>query len=69
MTAVCIKCWNPDALVRMHMDGSACFECAECNETFDTDEVRTCLDAMRTKWAKLLAWADTYPTDDTDAAK
>lgn len=63
MDAICIKCWNPDARVDMHLDGSCTFECTECGETFDRDEVRCCLKALEAKWVKLLKWADAYPTE------
>lgn len=64
MNAVCIKCWNPEALVKLHMDGSGEFECGECEETFTCAEVRETLEAMQTKWAKLIGWAESYPKDD-----
>jgi hypothetical protein len=63
MDAICIKCWNPDALVKMHLDGSGEFECAECEEVFTCKEVRTTLEAMQTQWAKLLEWAEAYPKE------
>jgi hypothetical protein len=70
MKAICIKCWNPDALVTMDLDGSGKFHCTECEEDFDRDEVRECLDAMARRWKRLLAWADAYPAEETeDAAK
>ncbi len=73
MNAICIKCWNPDTVVKMHLDGSGVFECAECDETFTCDEVKDCLEAMQSKWVKLLTWAEAYPaeeaTEETAEAK
>jgi hypothetical protein len=63
MNAICIKCWNPDALVKMHLDGSGEFECAECEETFTCEEVKDTLEAMQGKWSKLIGWAESYPKD------
>lgn len=61
VNAVCIKCWNPDALVKMHLDATGDFECGECEETFTCEEVRDCLDAMKNQWEKLIGWAESYP--------
>ncbi len=61
MNAVCIKCWNPDAVVNMDLDGTCQFECRECGETFTPDEVRECLDAMQKSWGRLPKWVDAYP--------
>ena len=70
MNAICIKCWNPDAVVHMDLDGTCQFECKECGETFDREDVRSCLQAMNAKWERLLKWADAYPEDDaTEEAK
>lgn len=63
MNAVCIKCWNPEARVDMHLDGSGRFQCTECDEVFDAAEVNACLAAMQKGWAKLIKWAEAYPTD------
>jgi hypothetical protein len=63
MNAVCIKCWNPDALVKLHMDGSGEFECDECEETFTCADVRKTMEAMQTAWAKLVGWAESYPKE------
>jgi len=68
MKALCIKCWDPEAVVNMDLDGTCQFECRECGETFDRGEVRAALDAMRKGWAKLLAWADAYPAEEPAAA-
>lgn len=67
MNAICIKCWNPDALVKLHMDGSGVFECEECGETFECGEVRDTMEAMQTKWARLIGWAEAYPKDEETA--
>lgn len=64
MKAVCIRCWNPDALVQMDLDGSREFECAECNERFTCEEVRDALDAMKAGWEKLIVWAEAYPAEE-----
>ena len=64
MNAICIKCWDKDALVKMHLDGSGDFECNTCDETFTCAEVRDTLAAMQGKWAKLLGWAESYPADE-----
>ncbi|MDY3555280.1 hypothetical protein R5W24_004421 [Gemmata sp. JC717] len=61
MKAACIKCWNPDALVTMDLDGSALFRCSECEEEFTRDDVRGALEAVQRGWSRLLAWADAYP--------
>ncbi|VTU02763.1 unnamed protein product [Gemmataceae bacterium] len=63
MNAVCIKCWNPEAVVKMHLDGSGDFECAECEETFSCAEVKDCLKAMQERWGKLMKWVEAYPKD------
>ena len=63
MHAICIKCWDPEALVKMHLDGSGAFECAECEESFTCEEVRGALDAMQKGWGKLIRWAESYPKD------
>jgi hypothetical protein len=64
VNAICIKCWNPDALVKMHMDGSGVFECAECGEEFKCEEVRETMEAMRAGWEKLIGWAESYPKSE-----
>jgi hypothetical protein len=64
MNAICIKCWNPDAMVTMDMDGTCLFHCGECNEDFTPDEVRESLKEMQSKWGKLLKWVDAYPKDE-----
>lgn len=64
MNAICIKCWNPDALVKMHLDGSKEFECAECEETFTCQDVRETMEAMQKGWSKLIKWAESYPADE-----
>jgi hypothetical protein len=64
MNAICIKCWDPEALVKLHMDGSGVFECNECEETFACSEVRDTLAAMQGKWAKLIGWAEAYPQEE-----
>lgn len=64
MNAVCIKCWNPDAVVKMAMVEEWAFECAECGEEFTCEEVRGCLSAMQKQWAKLIVWAESYPKDE-----
>lgn len=67
MNAVCIKCWDTDAVVRMALDGTREFSCAECDETFTCDEVRDTLAALQKGWGPLLKWADAYPTDEPAA--
>jgi hypothetical protein len=64
MNAICIKCWNVDAVVKMHLDGSGVFECEECGETFECAEVRETLEAMQKGWGRLLKWAEAYPKDE-----
>lgn len=64
MTAICIKCWDGDALIKMHLDGSGEFECSACDATFNCEEVRDTLAAMQGRWAKLIGWAEAYPADD-----
>ena len=61
MNAICIKCWNPDAVVTMDLDGTCDFHCVECDETFTCEEVRKTLEAMQKGWGKLLKWAESYP--------
>lgn len=63
MKAICIKCWNPDAVVRMDLDGSKEFVCVECEETFSCQEVKDTLAAMQKGWSKLLTWAESYPVE------
>jgi hypothetical protein len=64
MNAICIKCWSPEALVKMHLDGSGDFECDECGETFTCQEVRDTLEAVQGKWSRLIGWAESYPKED-----
>ena len=64
MKVKCIKCWGADAIVSMDLDEGCLFRCSECSEEFDRDDVRAALDAMVKGWAKVLAWADQYPSDD-----
>ena len=66
MNAICIKCWNVDAVVKMALDGSKEFECVECGERFTCAEVRDTLAAMNGRWAKLIVWAESYPADDAE---
>jgi hypothetical protein len=63
MKAICIKCWNPDALVSMDLDGTGEFECHACEERFTCEEVRQTLDAMKTSWERLIGWAESYPKE------
>ena len=63
MKAICIRCWDAEALVQMDLDGSGEFECEGCNERFTCAEVRQTIDAMRTSWEKLIGWAESYPKD------
>jgi hypothetical protein len=67
MKAVCIKCWDADALVRMDLDGSGDFSCVECQETFSCEEVRATLEAMQSSWGRLIAWAESYPKQEAAA--
>lgn len=70
MKAICIKCWDADAVVTMDLDGSREFECRECSERFTVEEVRDALDAMKAGWDKLIGWAESYPAEEeTEAAK
>ena len=64
MNAICIKCWNPDAIVKLHLDGTKDLECGECEEVFNCAEVRDCLAVMQGKWAKLLKWVDACPDEE-----
>lgn len=66
MKAICIKCWNPDAVVCMDLDGSQDFRCLECDEVFGCGDVRDALDAMQKGWAKLIGWAESYPAEEAD---
>jgi hypothetical protein len=67
MRAICIKCWDPDALVKLHMDGSGDFECAECDESFTCEEVRETMEAVQGRWAKLIGWVESYPREEAAA--
>lgn len=53
MKAICIKCWNPDAVVTMDLDGTKEFQCVECEERFTCGDVRETLEAMKKGWEKL----------------
>jgi hypothetical protein len=68
MRAICVECWNPDALVRMSLDGDSVFRCDECEAEFGCDDVRAKLEAMQAGWAKLLTWAESYPAEEAEAA-
>jgi transcription initiation factor IIE alpha subunit len=59
--AICIRCWNPEAVVVMNLVPDANFTCNDCGEDFTCADVREQLNAMQSKWAKLLAWAEAYP--------
>lgn len=63
MKAICIECWNQDAVVSMHLDGSKDFRCGECEAEFTCEDVRGKLAAMQQGWDRLLKWADAYPTE------
>lgn len=63
MNVVCIKCWDADAVVKLHLDGSQVFECEGCGETFECLDVRAMLDAAA-KWRKVLAWLEAAPVEE-----
>lgn len=63
MNALCIKCWNPDAVVKMSLVEEWGFECAECGEEFTCEEVKEAIEAMQKGWGRLLKWAESYPKD------
>jgi hypothetical protein len=69
MKAICIKCWDADATVKLHMDGSGDFECGGCDESFTCAEVRDTLDAMKRGWEKLIGWAESYPVEEEEEAE
>lgn len=60
MGAICIKCMNPDAIVKLHLDGSRDLECGECGEVFKCEDVRAAMDAMK-NWEKLLPLIEAFP--------
>lgn len=61
--AICIKCWDADAVVSIDLDGTRDFHCAGCNETFTADEARAAIDGVKKGWEKLIAWVDAYPVE------
>lgn len=63
MRAICIRCWNPESVVKMHLDGSGDFECSECQETFGPDEVEAAFSSAKAAWSRILEWARAYPTE------
>lgn len=64
MKAICIKCWDKDAVVMMDLDGSKQFHCGSCDEDFTCQEVKDTLDAMKQGWSKLITWAESYPQEE-----
>lgn len=68
MRAICVECWNPDALVMLDMDGSGNFRCDTCEAEFTCEDVRAKLEAMQAGWSKLLTWAESYPAEREEAA-
>lgn len=66
MQVVCIKCWDADAVVKLHLDGSETFECEGCGETFECADVRLMLDAAK-KWGRVLKWIDAAPVEEEAA--
>lgn len=67
MNVVCIKCWDADAVVKLHLDGSNELECNECGETFTCGEVREKLDAMVKGWGRVLKWIEAVPVEEQAA--
>lgn len=67
MRAICIECWDKDAVVCLDMDGSGQFRCGGCDAEFTCEEVRDKLEAMKAGWSKLLAWAESYPAEEVAA--
>lgn len=68
MRAICVECWNPEALVGMDLDGSGTFRCGECSAEFTCVDVRSKLEAMKKGWDRLLKWADSYPKEESAKA-
>jgi hypothetical protein len=52
--AVCIRCGNPEAIVRLNLADVSEFKCDECGEEFTADDVRQFCGA----WQRVLAWID-----------
>lgn len=67
MNVVCIKCWDADAVVKLHLDDVDTFECEGCSETFGCGEVREKLDAMRKGWERVLKWVEAAPVEEEAA--
>lgn len=59
VTLLCPCCHEGEASVSLFLaDGS--FQCAECDETFEAEQVRALI-AGAERWAKVLAWAESMP--------
>lgn len=67
MQVTCIKCWDADAIVKLLLDGSETFECSECGETFDCEDVRGTIEAAK-KWERVLKWVEAAPMEEEVAA-
>jgi hypothetical protein len=52
----CIRC-GQDATISLDLDDCTTFRCAECDDSFDADDVR---DHMA-RWQRVLAWVDARP--------
>ncbi|MBM3983646.1 MAG: hypothetical protein FJ304_25920 [Planctomycetes bacterium] len=66
MQVTCIKCWDADALVKLHLDGSQVFECEGCDEKFECADVRGMIEVAK-KWAAVLKWVEAAPVEEEAA--
>ncbi len=62
MQVTCVKCWDADAVVKLHLDGTQTFECEGCGETFECAHVRQVIDAAK-RWERVLAWVEAAPLE------
>lgn len=51
----CIRCGQQ--AMKVKLDDTSAFECAECGEEFTTADVRDVLE----RWAAVLAWVESAP--------
>jgi hypothetical protein len=52
--AVCIRCGNADAIIRVNLADVTEFRCDECGEEYTADDVRQFCGA----WTSVLSWLD-----------
>jgi hypothetical protein len=57
MNAICLKCLDPDAVLKLDLADGNTISCESCNEEFSVIDVRRVLDG----WAKLLPWLEANP--------